>query len=47
VHDRALARAVAPEHDGELAVADRERDAVHDLGLALGDVQVLDNQQGR
>ena len=41
----ALAGAVAPEQHDELAGADVERDAVHHLGLAVGDVQVLDLQQ--
>ena len=45
VQGRALARAVAAEHHGEFAVAHLQGNAMHDRGLAVGDMQVVYFQQ--
>ena len=46
VQQAALAGAVAPQHHDELTGPHVDRDAVHDLGLAVGDVQVAHFEQG-
>src|ERR1700674_156269 len=41
---RALARAIASEDDDKLAGVHLERNAMHDLGLAVGDDEIVDAQ---
>jgi hypothetical protein len=45
VQHRGLARAVAAQQHPKPSGVDRERDAVHDLQLAIGDFQPVDHEK--